>query len=247
LLLGLIAGRDSHDPTASPRPAENYSAALRKKIPGTFRLGRPREHYWELLDPEVRRAAEAALRELEKRGATVREVSLSSLKPSLDAATDLSLSEALHVHQRAGYFPEHAADYGPEVRQRIESGAKVSAVRYLAALDLRKRLLGEFAAAFEEVDAIVAPSLPVPAPPIGADTLKIDGQEVGTRPAIVGQSRPANFTGLPAISVPCGFTRAGLPIGLQLIGRVFDEVTVLRIAASYERQTDWGSRRPPVG
>jgi aspartyl-tRNA(Asn)/glutamyl-tRNA(Gln) amidotransferase subunit A len=246
ILLGLIAGRDPLDPTSSPKPVDDYRGALQKKSPRKIRLGRPREHYWERLDPEVRRAADAAVRSMEKRGAVVREVSLPSLKESLDAATDVSLAEALHVHEAAGYFPARAADYGEEVRQRIEAGRSVSAVRFLEGLDVRKRLLAEFDAAFQEVDAIVAPSLPVPAPLIGAESVQIDGEEVGTRPAIVGHSRPANFTGLPAISVPCGFTRAGLPVGLQFIGRAFDEATILRIAFSYERENDWRARHPRI-
>ena len=243
ILLGVIAGRDPLDPTSSPRPVENYRAALRKPL-RKFRLGRPREHYWEKLDPEVRRIAEAAARDMEKRGAAVSEVSLPHLKESLDAATDISLAEALHVHQAAGYFPARAAEYGEEVRQRIDAGAKVPAIRYLAGFDVRKRLLAEFDAAFQNVDAILAPTLPVPAPLIGAESVRIDGEEVGARPAIVGHSRPANFTGLPAISVPCGFTRDGLPVGLQLIGRAFDESTLLRIAYSYEQANDWRSRHP---
>jgi aspartyl-tRNA(Asn)/glutamyl-tRNA(Gln) amidotransferase subunit A len=243
ILLGAIAGGDPFDATSAQRPVEDYLAALKKPL-RKFRLGRPREHYWEKLDPEVRRAAEAAVRDMEKRGATVREVSLPHVKESLDAATDISLAEALHVHQAAGYFPARATDYGDEVRQRIEAGEKVAAVRYLAGFDVKKHLLAEFQAAFQEVDAIVAPALPVPAPPIGAESVHIDGEEIGIRSAIVGHCRPANFTGLPAISVPCGFTRAGLPIGLQLVGRAFDEATLLRIAFSYERANDWGLRHP---
>jgi aspartyl-tRNA(Asn)/glutamyl-tRNA(Gln) amidotransferase subunit A len=243
ILLGLIAGRDPLDPTSSPKPVEDFRAALRKPL-RKFRLGRPREHFWEKLDPEVRRVAEAAVRDMEKRGAAVREVSLSHLKESLDAATEISLAEALHVHEAAGCFPARAADYGEEVRQRIDSGAKVPAVRYLAGFDVRKKLLAEFDTAFEDVDAIVAPTVPVPAPLIGAESVEIDGEQTGVRPAIVGHCRPANFTGLPAISIPCGFTREGLPIGLQLIGRAFDESTLLRVAFSYERAHDWRARHP---
>jgi aspartyl-tRNA(Asn)/glutamyl-tRNA(Gln) amidotransferase subunit A len=246
ILLGLIAGRDSLDPTSSPKPVEDFRGALRKPL-RKFRLGRPCEYYWEKLDPEVRRLTEAAVRDMEMRAAAVREVSLPHLKESLDAATDISLAEALHVHQAAGYFPARAADYGEEVRQRIDSGAKVPATCYLAGLDVRKKLLAEFDAAFQDVDAIVAPAVPVPAPLIGAESVQIDGKQTGVRPAIVGHSRPANFTGLPAISVPCGFTRDGLPVGLQLIGRAFDEGTLLRIAFSYERANDWGARHPPRG
>jgi len=243
LLLGLIAGRDSLDSTSSQKRVENFRGALRKPL-RKFRLGRPREHYWEKLDPEVRRATEAALRDMQKRGAAVHEVSFPHLKESLDAATDISLAEALHVHEAAGYFPSRAAEYGEEVRQRIEAGGKVPANRYLAGFDVRKKLLAEFDAAFQNVDAIVAPTVPVPAPLIGAESVQIEGEQVGVRLAIVGHSRPANFTGLPAISIPCGFTRAGLPVGLQLIGRAFDEATLLRIAYSYECEQDWHSRHP---
>jgi len=246
ILLGLMAGRDPLDPTSSARPVEDFRGALRKPL-RKFRLGRPREHYWEKLDPEVRRAAEAAVRDMEKRGAVVREVSLPHLKESLDAATDISLAEALHVHEAAGYFPARAAEYDQEVRHRIEAGGKVPANRYLAGFDVRKRLLDEFDAAFQVVDAIVAPTVPVPAPLIGAESVQIGGEQIGARAAIVGHSRPANFVGLPAISIPCGFTRDGLPVGLQLIGRPFDEATLLRMAFSYERANDWNARHPGVG
>jgi aspartyl-tRNA(Asn)/glutamyl-tRNA(Gln) amidotransferase subunit A len=246
ILLGLIAGRDPLDTTSSPRPVEDFRGALGGKPLRKFRLGRPREHYWEKLDPEVRRAIEAAVRDMEKRGAVVREVSLPHLKESLDAATEISLAEALHVHEAAGYFPGRAAEYGEEVRQRLDSGAKVPAHRFLAGFDVRKRLLAEFDAAFQDVDAIVAPTVPVPAPLIGAESVQIDGEQFAVRPAIVGHCRPANFTGLPAISVPCGFTRDGLPVGLQLIGRAFDEAMLLRIAFSYERANDWGERHPRI-
>lgn len=243
ILLGIIAGRDPRDPTSSPKPVEDFRAALRKP-PRRIRLGRPREHYWEKLDEQVRAMAEAALRQMEARGAVVTEVSLPSLKESLDAATEISLAEALHVHEAAGYFPARAADYGEEVRLRIESGAKVPAHRYLAGFDVKKRLLAEFGAAFASVDAIVAPSLPVPAPLIGAESVRVNGEELSTRPAIVGHCRPANFTGLPAISVPGGFTREGLPVGLQFIGRAFDESTLLRIAYSYEQANEWWGCHP---
>ena len=243
ILLGLIAGRDPLDPTCSPRPEEDFRGALRKPL-RKFRLGRPRELYWEKLDGEVRRATEAALRNMEKRGAAVREVSLPHLKATREAATDISLAEALHVHQSAGYFPSRAAEYGEEVRHRIDAGGNVPAVRYLAGFDVRKRLLAEFDAAFQEVDAIVAPTVPFPAPLIGAESVQIDGEQIDVRRSLVGSCRPANFTGLPAISIPCGFTRDGLPIGLQLIGRAFDEATLLRIAFSYESANDWRARQP---
>ena len=243
ILLGAIGGRDPLDPTSSAVRVDDYLAVARKPL-RKFRLGRPREHYWEKLDPEVRRLADAALRDLEKCGGAVSEVSLPRLKPSLDAATEISLAEALHVHEAAGYFPARAADYSDEVRQRIESGAKVPAHRYLAGFDVKKRLLAEFDQAFRSVDAVAAPTEPVPAPPIGAESLRIDGEEVALRPTVVGHCRPANFTGLPAISIPCGFTHEGLPVGLQLIAPRFQEALLLRIAHAYEKSHDWRARQP---
>jgi aspartyl-tRNA(Asn)/glutamyl-tRNA(Gln) amidotransferase subunit A len=243
IMLQVIAGRDALDPSSSSKTVDNFRAAL-KKPARKFRLGRPRELYWEKLDPEVRRAADAAVHSMEKRGATVHEVSIPHLKESLGAATNVSSAEIYHVHESAGYFPARADDYGESVRNRIAAGANVLAHSFLTGLDVRKRLRAEFEAAFQEVDAIVAPTLAVAAPYIGAEVMQLDGEEVGVRPAVVGHARPANFTGLPAISIPCGFTDAGLPIGLQLIGRAFDEATLLRIAYSYEREHEWNERHP---
>jgi aspartyl-tRNA(Asn)/glutamyl-tRNA(Gln) amidotransferase subunit A len=243
ILLGVVAGSDPLDPTSSAHRVEDFKAALRKPL-RKFRLGRPREYFWEKLDNDVRRATEWAVRHMEKRGATVLEISLPHLSESADAAANISLAEARHGHETAGYFPAHAHEYGEEVRQRIDAGGKVLATQYLAGLDVQKRVRAEFDAAFQEVDAVVAPTVPVPAPPIGAEFVEVDGEQIGVRAALVGMNRPANFTGHPAISVPCGFTREGLPVGLQLIGRSFDESTLLRIALAYERAHDWCKRHP---
>jgi aspartyl-tRNA(Asn)/glutamyl-tRNA(Gln) amidotransferase subunit A len=243
ILLSLLAGRDPLDPTSSAQRVEDFRGALRKPL-RKFRLGRPREYFWEKLDGEVRRAAEAAVRDMEKRGATVREVSLPHLSESAEAAANISLAETRYCHEAAGYFPAHADEYSEEVRKRIDEGGNVLAVKYLAGLDVQKRVRAEFDDALREVDAIVAPTVPVPAPPIGAEQVDIDGERIGVRTALVGMNRPANFTGHPAISVPCGFTRDGLPIGLQLIGRSFDESTLLRIAFAYEQAHDWRTRHP---
>ncbi len=243
ILLGLLAGRDRLDPTSSPHRVEDFRGALRQPL-RKFRLGRPRELYWEKLDAEVRRLTEAAVRDLVKRGAVVREVSLPHLHEANEAATHISVAESRHVHQVAGYFPARASEYSDDVRQRLEAGVQVPATKYLEGLDVRKRIRSEFEAAFQEVDAIVGPTVPVPAPPIGVEQVHIAGEDIAIRPALVGLNRPANFTGLPAISVPCGFTRSGLPVGLQLIGRAFDEATLLRIAYCYEHSHEWGARHP---
>jgi|SRR5579872_508241 len=245
ILLGLLAGRDTLDPTSSAHRVEDFSAALRKPL-RKFRLGRARDYFWENLDGEVRHATEAAVRDLEKHGATVREVSLPHLSDSPDAATNIALAETRYGHEVAGYFPTHMDEYSDEVRQRVEAGSKVLATQYLAALDLQKRLRAEFDAAFRDVDAIVAPTASITAPPIGVEHVEVNGEQLPLRAALLGMNRPANFTGHPAISVPCGFTRQGMPVGLQLIGRSFDESTLLRIALAYERAHNWRDRHPKL-
>ncbi len=241
ILLGILAGRDPLDPASSAHRVEDFRGALDKPL-RKFRVGRPREHYWEKLDAQVRRAAEAAVRDMEKHGAAVREVSLPHVNESLDAATSISLAEARHFHEASGYFPARAAEYGEEVRQRIDAGGQVLATKYLAAIAMCGSVCSR---------NLTPPSakwtrswrpLPFPRRPSAAETVQIDGEQIGVRAAVVGMCRPANFTGLPAISVPCGFTRGGLPIGLQLIGRAFDETTLLRIAYSYERSHEWAAR-----
>jgi aspartyl-tRNA(Asn)/glutamyl-tRNA(Gln) amidotransferase subunit A len=245
ILLGLLAGRDPLDPTSSARRVEDFGAALRKPL-RKFRLGRAGDYFWKKLDGEVRGATEAAVRDLEKHGATVREVSLPHLSESPDAATNIALAETRYGHEIAGYFPVHADEYSDDVRQRVEAGSKVLATEYIAALDLQKRLRAEFDAAFQDVDAIIAPTASITAPPIGAEHVEMNGEQIPLRAALLGMNRPANFTGHPAISVPCGFTRGGLPVGLQLIGRSFDESTLLRIALAYERAHDWRDRHPKL-
>ena len=245
ILLGLLAGRDPLDPTSSAHRVEDFSATLRKPL-RKFRLGRARDYFWGNLDGEVRAATEAAVRDLEKHGATVCDVSLPHLSESPDAATNIALAETRYGHEAAGYYPAHADEYSDDVRGRVEAGGKVTATQYLAALDLQKRLRAEFDAALQEVDAIVAPTASITAPPIGAEHVEVNGEQLPLRAALLGMNRPANFTGHPAISVPCGFTREGLPIGLQLIGRSFDESTLLRIAFAYENAHDWRNRHPKL-
>ena len=207
-------------------------------------LGWPRDFFFEKVDDEVARAIEAAVKLLEKRGAKVRQVSLPHLADSADAGTQIALAEALHYHQSAGFYPARAADYGADVRSRLELGGSVRAADYLRALDARAPIVAEFDAALAGVDAIVAPPAPIAAPRIGESLVKIRGEEETVRSALVRVSRPANFTRHPAISIPCGFTEEGLPIGMQLIGRHWAEAQLLEIAQFYESETDWHTRHP---
>jgi aspartyl-tRNA(Asn)/glutamyl-tRNA(Gln) amidotransferase subunit A len=211
---------------------------------GRLRLGWPREYFFERADAEITRAIEEAMKVFKKLGARVEGVSLPHVKESGEPSTQIALAEALEYHESQGYFPARAQEYGEDVRKRLEMGSAVRAVDYLKAQQMRELVRGDFRAAFERVDAIVAPATPIPAPRIGEESVKIKGESQSVRGLLVGVSRPANFTGFPAISVPCGFTRSGLPIGMSLHGPQWGEAKLLSIASAYERETEWHDRHP---
>ncbi|MFZ0922310.1 MAG: amidase, partial [Candidatus Acidiferrales bacterium] len=207
--------------TANETPDGNFYRALRaggvsKKRWAKLRLGWPREYFFERIDEEVKRAVEKAAREFEKMGARIEEVSLPHIEDSVEPSTQIALAEALEYHESQRYFPAHATDYGEDVRKRLQMGSAVRAVDYLQAQQSRERVRADFRAAFERVDAIVAPTTPIVAPRLGQDTATIGRESESVRGALVRMNRPANFTGFPAISIPCGFTRSGLPIGMAL-------------------------------
>ena len=212
------------------------SRAMRgKALPG-FRLGVPKEFFLKTVSVEVEQAFEQALRVLRKLGATLREVPIPLLHETEDAGNHIAWPEASHYHQQAGWFPARAAEYGEDVRTRLELGAKVPTTAYLRALETRESFIGGFHAAMADakLDALVVPATPVPAPLIGEETTTISGSSHPTRALLLRNNRPANLAGLPAISIPCGFTPDRLPVGLEFIGCVTDEALLLRIAHAFE-------------
>src|SRR5215467_2209325 len=202
-----------------------------------FRIGVPKEFFLKIVSLEVEHAFESALRALRKLGATLKEASIPLLQETEDAGNQIAWAEATHYHQRAGWFPARAADYGEDVRTRLELGAKVAATTYLQALEQREGFIGGFHAAMADarLDALVVPTTPIPAPGIDEEVTAVGGTNHPTRALLLRNNRPSNLGGLPAISVPCGATPDGLPVGLQLIGCVTDEALLLRIAHSVER------------
>jgi aspartyl-tRNA(Asn)/glutamyl-tRNA(Gln) amidotransferase subunit A len=220
---------------------------LRKSIPRWFRLGWPKECFFDRLDAEVRGAIDAASNTLESLGMHIEEVSLPHLAESVEPSTNIAMAEATRYHESQGYFPARAAEYGDDVRKRLEMGRQVRAVDYLNALAVKRESEKEFQAAFARVDAIIAPALPIAAPRIGENELMIEGEKETVRSALVRLNRPANLTGDPAISILCGFTGAGLPIGLQLIGPHWSEARLLAIALAYEDATEWHKQHPKLG
>lgn len=217
---------------------------LRGIRPKKFRLGWPKEYFFERLDAEVKQAVEAAVKCLESLGGKIAEIPLPRLSESVEPSNHIALAEATYYHHSMGYFPARAEEYGDDVLKRLELGADIRAVDYFCALDMKREMTKNFDEAFERVDFIIAPTLPVAAPPLGSREMEVAGEKETVRSAFVRLNRPANFTGHPAISVPCGFTRGGLPIGLQLIGPYWSESRLLATAFAYEQATGWHRRRP---
>jgi len=202
-----------------------------------LRLGIPKHFFLDVVSPDIQHAFESSLVTLKKLGAKLNEVSLPYLKETEHAGNQIAWAEATHYHQQAGWYPLHAADYGEDVRSRLEMGEKVSALQYLRALDLREKFIAGFHLALleNEVDALVTPTTPIAAPLIGEENISIAGKDHSTRALLLRLNRPANLGGIPAISVPCGLTPTGLPAGLQFLAAVGAESLLLGLASRFEQ------------
>jgi|SRR5271165_4720210 len=208
------------------------------------RLGVVKDFFLERLSPEVQHSFQAALGVLEKRGARLKEVSLPLVEESENAGNQIAWAEATHYHQHAGWYPAHAGEYDQEVAKRLEMGTKVPAVVYMQALELREQFIAAFHLILEEesLDALVVPTTPITATRVGEESVTICGSSYLTRALLLRLNRPANLAGVPAISVPCGLTESGLPVGLQFMGALTDETLLLELARNFERACPLGAR-----
>ncbi len=243
-LLQALAGYDASDPACQDQPVPDYTKALGRPVKG-LRLGVCRNHFFERNQEEVETAVEEAIDALAAQGAQVVEFRIPNLQYGLAAifAIELASSTAYHdVSLRKGLTPH----FQPDVRSLVEIGRFVTAPDYLKAEQLRTVLIEDFRRAFEKVDVIVGPTTPITAWKSGEWTVKVGGQDESVLAASWRFTFPYNLTGLPAISIPCGFDRGGLPIGLQIAARPFDEMNVLSTAHAYERTHDWHERMPPL-
>jgi aspartyl-tRNA(Asn)/glutamyl-tRNA(Gln) amidotransferase subunit A len=237
LVLAVLAGHDPADPTSSRRPVTDYLAALATPVRGV-RLGLLREFLADA-DPEVQAAIGTAIDVLRSLGCTVEEVTLPLARYAPSVSFAIQSAEAWAYHESA--LRRQAAEYGTDVRRRLLAGAFIPAAGYVKAQKARRQVRGEVAAALRRVDALLLPALPVAAPPLAA----LEGQgAVELRRILTRCTRLGNVTGHPAVCLPCGFNREGLPLSLQIAGRAFDEATILRLAHAYEMTTDWHKRRP---
>jgi aspartyl-tRNA(Asn)/glutamyl-tRNA(Gln) amidotransferase subunit A len=217
-------------------PKGPWSSAKLLAKPKKIRLGLPKEFFFDVLAEEVANCFDAAIRNFRKLGAQIREISIPLLDDTEDAGNKIAWPEATHYHRLSGYFPAHAAEYGEDVRSRLEMGDSVTAVAYLQAFEQRKRFIRQLLEKMDEagVDALAVPTTPIAAPLIGEEKTPIGGKFYATRAILLRLNRPANLSGVPAISIACGTTPTGLPIGLQLSGRHAADLLLLRIANLYE-------------
>jgi aspartyl-tRNA(Asn)/glutamyl-tRNA(Gln) amidotransferase subunit A len=241
LLLGLMAGADPEDPTAITGPLPDYMAATKAPMKG-ITIGIPTAFYVDDLDPEVARVLDETIATLQREGAEIVKVELPDQRQLASASQLVLAVEAAAFHKR--WMIERPQDYGPQVLMRLQNGLAVPAITYLEAMRWRGPALSAHAAATAGVDAVIAPVSPIPAPTIAESDVGNSPEADAVLPRLTRFTRPVNYLGLPALSIPSGFTKSGLPVGLQLIGRSFDEATLLRIGAAFQRATDFHARVP---
>ncbi|NGZ02525.1 MAG: Asp-tRNA(Asn)/Glu-tRNA(Gln) amidotransferase GatCAB subunit A [Nitrospira sp. WS238] len=262
-LLGAIAGHDPLDSTSNDRPVPDYMKALQKRDLKGLRVGVPVEFFTEGLDPEVERAVRSAIEELKRLGAEVKEIQLPRTDAAVavyyviataEASSNLARFDGVKFGLRAKetknllelYTKTRQEGFGPEVKRRIMLGTYVLSAGYYDAYygkaqAVRTLVCQDFHTAFNDVDVIVTPTTPTPAFKLGEKSenpLQMYLSDVFTI--------SVNLAGLPAISLPCGLSSTGLPIGLQLIGRAFEEEIVLRAAYAYEQATQWHLKKPVI-
>ena len=243
LMLHVIAGYDPVDTNSTDTPVPDYPSAMEAQT-SSLRIGIPRAHFYEGLHPEIQGAMGTALSVLGKLTSSQHEIEIQAANDMALTALLIQKAEAYAYHRE--YVAKSSDLYQPETLKRIRAGAEISGADYIDArrrLDQCRRSVSKI---FDTVDLVVTATTPVPPLTISellADLDHLRAKEVLSSP----NTRPFNLLGLPAVSIPCGFTSKGLPIGMQIIGRRDDEATVLRLARAYEQATDWHNRRPNLG
>lgn len=243
LMLEAVAGFDPRDPYSRRKPAPRYRDALSQSIRG-LRVGIPRTYFFDRIAPEVDGATRTAVRVLEKLGAQTVEIDLPAAVHQRAIFSQIASAEAYAVHEES--LATMGDQYGPDVRNRIEAGRLLLSVDYVRAQRARAVLKEQCRRAFEIADVILTPTVPLQAPKIEETSVRWGSDTEAIGSALTRFTRPFNITGLPAISVPSGFTPQGLPLAIQIVGRPFDESTVLKAAHAYEQETRWFERRPQI-
>ena len=238
-MLQAIAGRDPKDATTSAAPVPDYASSLGEGIEG-LTIGVPRHYFFDPnpdVNPEVVAVVEKGLGALQELGANLEEVTVPNLEYARAVNAIIMAGEAYAFHEKN--LKARPDDFGEAVRARFRIGALLSASDYVQAQRCRQLVKRGFAEAMGKVDLLVTPTTAYPAP-------RFESYDAAFTLRGPSFTAPFNVTGLPAISIPCGFTETGLPVGMQLVGKPFDEPTVLRAAHAYEQHAGWFQQRPPI-
>ena len=243
LAMNVIAGRDPRDPATADVPVPDYTEALSEDIRG-LRIGVVKEYFETEIDPGVADLVQRAISELGELGAEIVEVSLPLYQYAQPISNAILSAEATAAHR--DILLSDGDKLYPQVRDRLEEGLFITAAEYLRAQQARQVFCAQVAELLKDVDLLAGPVEPVTAPGILERRIDVGGESLPAVPLLTKYTRVYNITGSPAISVPCGFADDGLPVGLHLAGRNFDETTVLRAAYAYQQAHDWHHRRPPL-
>ena len=243
VLLEATAGFDPRDAQSANRPAPRYRQKLSASLDG-LSIAVLTNFMDDSIESEVRRAVQAATKVFSDAGATLREIAIPELEgDTLDAVMGILLPEASYYHRE--WIDVHQADYTQVVYERLRAGQDVRAVAYFGALEARERLRVRLREIQQDVDLLLLPMSATPAGPLEGMTVeRTEGDRRLTN--LMRLSAPFDLTGQPALSLPCGFSRDGLPLALQLVGRDFEDDLILRAGYAYQQGTDWHRRRPPV-
>ena len=244
LLLGAIAGPDARDPVAEAREIPDYVQQLGRPVTG-LAIGKPRQYFYDGCDAEIAALMEASLETFRKLGARVIEVDLPDVDSWNAAATMIISAEAAALHGQ--WLRTRPQDYSSQVRARLESGLAIPAAAYIDSLRLRGVALSAFCdRVYSKVDVLHAPVIGIQTPTIAESDVGGGPKMAALLAQITRLTRPGNFLGVPALSLQAGFTRTGLPVGMQLLGRPFDEATLLALGHAYQGATDFHRKAPPL-
>jgi Asp-tRNA(Asn)/Glu-tRNA(Gln) amidotransferase A subunit family amidase len=238
--LNLIAGHDARDDSSSLEPVRDYMPLPEADLTGV-RIGLPENFFFERLDPAVDAAVRAMARAAGSLGARVETIRVPDIAALNAVGRIILLSEASALMER------HLArreDFGADVLALLDQGRLIPATDYINAQRLRRVLIDEFRGVWKKVDCLFTPATPAAAPRIGQTSIEFDGVAEDVRLASTRLVRGINVLGAPALAMPCGFDAAGMPLGLQIVGRPFEEHLILRVGAALEDATDFHRRRP---
>jgi len=243
LVLAAIAGADPDDPSTAHARVGDYTSLLGKPLNG-LRIGVPRDFYFDRLHGEVEAAVQAALSVLSDLGAEIEEVILPFNREAIDGWSTMAMAEAHTVHD--GHLRDNADDLSPDVNARLRLGEGLSASAFIKSRQAQAKVQSQMAGVLAQTPILAMPTAVIPSVPIDTGTIMVGDRDVVGWKALGQLTRLACFTGQPAISIPCGFTEDGLPIGLQLLGPWFEEPLLLQVADAFEQATEWHKRRPDL-